>query len=376
MSDKEFGTVPSSITFSSQVLRIPTLAELGIPMGGYTLCQLAGGLRDYGSWDRIWIERGDVLLKYSVRFFQREARPRFPFISDPISCSEYAILSPISGLLLDMRPEHTVAFWSSVQYQCGNEIRLPVILIPNDEPPPDSANFYTYDSIAESIRHHIYQIPIRHHSSRSVERLQGFIAREGNDTAQLYRKYYEELKARNRDSYRKYDIRAITAGDNSLVYNVQYLRSKNVQLRDKLVHIARKVGDAAAETASEESQSGHHVTHYNFINSQVGAVGQNSSADHLTLSQNITQAASPFDPVTLVRELLLLQAELAKHTTDREHHVTLALIADAASDARAGKSTAALSKLAGAGKWALDFASKIGATLVAEAIKQGTGLVK
>lgn len=237
MNEKKttFGRVPQSITFGYKVLQLPTLAEMGIPLSGLGLVKRNEGLSKYlPDPDSCWINRGDTLLTYEFWYFQDEKKPRLPFFNDPTQQRTYNIVSPISGLLLSMRDEKTVEW-------C-NERALPVILVPNDEPPPGNDNFSVYDQIAQFLSSHFDLLQIRDLSKTSPERLRGWIDRHEGDVARVYSERLSVLQGRNPDEHRAYEIREISAADEELVCNIQYLRTKDLDLRDKLVHIARKYG--------------------------------------------------------------------------------------------------------------------------------------
>jgi hypothetical protein len=238
--------VPATMTFSYKVLRIPTLEEMGIPMAGYGVCTLNERLQGLG-YDICWIDRGDPLLKYDFRCFRNSAKPFLAAIrGDPWLHQTFEIISPISGLFLYARSEQTVGSipGMSLQYECCDELRLPVILVPNDEPPPSSNNFYVYDKIAHFLREYFEMIPVRDRSRTSPERLGDYIVRNDDDIKKIYRAHLNALRSRNPDSHRTYDIRKISAADTELVGRVQHLRSKNIELRGMLVHLARQYGEA------------------------------------------------------------------------------------------------------------------------------------
>ena len=238
-----FGQVPDSITFGYKILEIPTLEEMGIPMGGYGVCNINDGLSRQ-RYEPCWIERNDYLLTYNFRFFQHENKPFFSYFNDPWFSQEFEIISPISGLLIHFRKELTVGFTSGLQYEDCEEDILPVLLVPNDEPSPDSANFYVYDRIAQVLRDNFYSIPIRDRQNTTPERLRDYVARKGSDTAKHYNTAQVKLRERNSSKYRKYNIRDISPSDNKLISKIQHLRGTDIRLRDKLVHIARKYGDS------------------------------------------------------------------------------------------------------------------------------------
>ena len=246
MSEKQtFGRVPQSITFGYKVLHIPTLAEMGIPLSGLGLVKPNEGLSKYlPDPDACWIERGAPLLTYEFWSFQNAKEPRFSFSNDPTWQRTYEIVSPISGLLLSMREEQTLGFTNGLQYQWEKEKALPVILVPNDEPLPDTNNFNAYDEIARFLSDHFNLLPIRDHSKISPERLRGWIDRNEGDSAKFYLECLSGLSERDRQAHRAYEVREISAADGELVRGVQHLRTKDLALREKLVHIARKYGES------------------------------------------------------------------------------------------------------------------------------------
>jgi hypothetical protein len=113
---------------------------------------------------------------------------------------------------------------------------------------------------------------------------------------------------------------------------------------------------------------------YNVSGSQVGAIGPGAHVHDVTFNQQVASIAAGIDAVVLAEQLERLQAELAKQASERDHYVALIAVSDAAADARQGRTSDALSKLAAVGRWVSDIASKIGVTVAVEAINRATGL--
>jgi hypothetical protein len=107
---------------------------------------------------------------------------------------------------------------------------------------------------------------------------------------------------------------------------------------------------------------------------QIGIVGDHATGNKLTLEQTVQQTQYGFDLEMLCAELTRLRAELEKlpHGPDRE----IAVHALAAAQEEAGKDNKAkaLEYMGKAGKIALDLATKIGADVVAAALKTSMGL--
>jgi hypothetical protein len=123
-------------------------------------------------------------------------------------------------------------------------------------------------------------------------------------------------------------------------------------------------------------EGGFHVTEnrYNVHNSQVGAVGPNAHVHDVEFQQRLEARSRSIDLAILSQQLDQLKVELTQHAKERDHYAAVVAVSDAAQDAREGKGAEALTKLAGAGKWALEFATKIGTSVAADAIKSALGL--
>jgi hypothetical protein len=240
-----FGAVPESITFGFKILEIPSLDEMGIPMAGLGLCELADGLQTYVSDPAsCWIKRGAPVVSYLFRFYESETKSWLSFLAEErmLDC-KFDIRSPVSGLLLMNRDEATVSGipGSRLQYEWCNERRLPVMLVPNDEPLADAHNFSEYDRIARVVEHNFDMLPYRDHSASSPNRLRDWLAGPGAEFAEQYEEKKRALQGRERNAFREHRIREISEKDYELIRNIQDLRSKDAGLRDKLVHIARKL---------------------------------------------------------------------------------------------------------------------------------------
>jgi hypothetical protein len=235
------GQVPQSVTFSFKILQIPTLQEVGIPLSGLGTVKLNEAISGKG-YAPSWINRGDPLFTYYFHFFSYDEGPKFlGFLGDPMRHYEFEIVSPISGLLISMREEEVVNFTVGLRYEwCGEDL-LPVILVPNDEPPPDTRNFYEYDRMASYLCDCFNMLPIRDRSKTNAERLRDWIARKEDD---FYPGLLSKLHERDKEVHRSYEVRELTSSDSKFINMVQNLRSKDPQLREKLVHIARKFGES------------------------------------------------------------------------------------------------------------------------------------
>ncbi len=111
---------------------------------------------------------------------------------------------------------------------------------------------------------------------------------------------------------------------------------------------------------------------YKITGGQQGAVGDNARADRFEQIWNA--AGSTIDLKALADELQKLRTAARREATEAEHDEAVGAIASAEAAARKGNRAEAMEKLARAGRWAFDVATKIGVQVAALAIEQATGL--
>jgi len=107
---------------------------------------------------------------------------------------------------------------------------------------------------------------------------------------------------------------------------------------------------------------------------QAGAVGPHSKAENIHFQQVWQQAADGLDPARLADELKILRSHLRHEADTLAEDEAVAEVSKAHAAAVDGDGTTALRHLRAAGKWALDGATTIGATVAAAAIKAALGL--
>jgi len=76
----------------------------------------------------------------------------------------------------------------------------------------------------------------------------------------------------------------------------------------------------------------------------------------------------------LAGELATLRRAMKGEGTEPEHDAAVGEVAKAEQAAKAKDSSKVAESLKGAGKWALDVATKIGTTLASEALKESMGM--
>jgi hypothetical protein len=107
----------------------------------------------------------------------------------------------------------------------------------------------------------------------------------------------------------------------------------------------------------------------------VGAMGDNAQAHNVNFNQPVNNVGESIDLVALATELATLRVEIAK-MQDSSPQAMLAAGEIVRAEIAAGEKDTpkVLGHLKAAGQWALDAATKVGTTIVAEVIKKSMGL--
>lgn len=232
-------SVPEAITFGKKILWIPSLKEVGIPVSYVVPSTLSAKLKDYSMH---WIERGDPIIEYEISYFNKDKKEPDKWYKfrkpDTRSSIRFEIKSPISGLMVDKREEESIG-------SSGSDLKLPVLLVPNDEPLPDDYNFYIYNHICKTLAHVYWRIAVIEYAylgSTYAVRLREW----SNDfrIINFYQKSIKTLQQRRDSDFEKYAIREISKEDKAIISNIQDLRTRYTDLRQKLVHISREFGES------------------------------------------------------------------------------------------------------------------------------------
>lgn len=134
--------IPPALEFSSKLLMLPGLEDLGVPVPFAHIPYIIPHVR-YGDW----VNRGDKLITISFESFHQVTSPSLVkkiLFGDKTFVKSFDLHSPISGLVVNLR--HTKSRTVSKGKGCGgvfhgiigDELRLPTILIPSHEPNWDS----------------------------------------------------------------------------------------------------------------------------------------------------------------------------------------------------------------------------------------------
>jgi len=101
-----------------------------------------------------------------------------------------------------------------------------------------------------------------------------------------------------------------------------------------------------------------------------GAMGDSAQASNLSYNQIGNRIEASMDLTQLAGDLLKLRQAMSEEAKGPAHYIALGEVAKAEEAAMTKNSSKVAESLGGAGKWALDVATKIGASLAIEAIKE------
>ena len=107
---------------------------------------------------------------------------------------------------------------------------------------------------------------------------------------------------------------------------------------------------------------------------QAGAVGPNSKADHVHMTQGSNQNYDELDLNALGKDLEILRLELKKLAQTSENDKAIGAIAAAEIEIKRGDRSKAKEYLKQAGIWTFDVATKLGVGLAIVALKTALGL--
>lgn len=174
-----------------------------------------------------------------------------------------------------------------------------------------------------------------------------------------------------------------SASGESVLFFWNYEAEPHAPLLDmnpKVLGISRKVGPSALLEEGTSSKivvtGGVSVSGdtYQISGGQVGAAGSHAHAHDMTFTQIGSQIEKTVDLLQLADELSKLRQAMKKDAAEAEQDIAISDVAKAEQAARAKDASKVAEYLKSAGKWALDVATKIGAALAIEALKQATGL--
>lgn len=107
---------------------------------------------------------------------------------------------------------------------------------------------------------------------------------------------------------------------------------------------------------------------------QVGAQGPHSTAENITFVKLWNQSGTNLDLSIVASQLPKLRTKLVELASEPEHYTSIAAVASAEKEAKAGNGAKMLEHLASVGQWALDIASKIGVSVAVKAIETALGM--
>jgi hypothetical protein len=236
--------VPESINFGLSCVEAPELGAAGVPdfLAKFPVIESKVEIGD-------WVQRGQVIMQAKLPVFDRaEAPPRYLFwIEDSFTYLTFELRSPVCGLVITLSPL-TCAYhgeaWAtdSGRSLCyGENYVRPVILLPDDEPPPTNWDWSFYGNVSQSIRINFNQL--------LWSQKRGYV-RLVDASNGLYEQEQGAVSAfRANDSPRPELIPRVVPIEQIMRADrfIGEMRAHNLVLRRKLKHIG---GMAASETSN------------------------------------------------------------------------------------------------------------------------------
>jgi hypothetical protein len=207
--------------------------------------------------------------------------------------------------------------------------------------------------IAEAIRKVLSEVKLSPYSELS------------SDLVALYDSEFDRLVAEWRPRVRE----AWSTGDGGLSSDLDKLLA---EYRMDIKRLGAAIMEPSIRAGMFSAESIHVGDNYSA--GQVGAMGPQAHAQEMSFHQISAQQLGQVDMRTLAVELAALRREMRKSSSEPEQDIAIGQIAAAETAAQKGDATSVLHHLKSAGKWAFDFATKIGVNVASEAIKKASGL--
>lgn len=131
--------VPAGITFGVKMLLVPAVSDVFSHSGSLV------GLREGKSYS--WIKRGDAIARYSMSVRKLDVPVLGAVLGDTEHTAE--IRSPVSGLIIHSDYRHGLDTYDFKRFgdpDFSPPVRM-AILLPDDEPPPESGSYMFRDLI-------------------------------------------------------------------------------------------------------------------------------------------------------------------------------------------------------------------------------------
>lgn len=110
------------------------------------------------------------------------------------------------------------------------------------------------------------------------------------------------------------------------------------------------------------------------VSGQAGAVGPRALTHNMSFNQIVAQFEESVDLSELAEELSRLRQAMSQEAKETEQYISLGDVAKAEQAAKGKDASKVVESLKSAGKWAFDVSTKIGVSLVSEALKQSMGI--
>ncbi len=231
--EKPTKRTPSTIGFDRSVLMLPSLEETGVDRL-FSKLGIYKSLVEPGEW----VDRRQPVMSIVFHAFSRPLRSRWPFARDEIVERTFEIPSPVAGLMLAARPAYCAYYGSSYATSSGRSLCygerevLPMLLLPRDEPPQEYWATTAYDEIRRWLADAWPRL-LFSHAELGYVRLRDAEYSE-QELVGPRNSLFQESGRNDRCEVSNFD-----PDNRSMMDTIQRLRSGDLELRDKLVHLTR-----------------------------------------------------------------------------------------------------------------------------------------
>jgi hypothetical protein len=221
MPNEYIHQVPQSIYFSDQVLTIPTFLDLGLEPNLFTIQLRVTNYIRTGNW----VNRGDRLMVVTTSFFSTPRSPRWRWLDASPSPMDFYLESPCAGFVISLN-----------RCNCSSWNFPPILLIPRDEPPISHSVLNDFcSSIGRRTSEEWERLAIMrdagpHRASEVTGKDQAIVARSVESLSKWRLSTQLRFPVSNVTSHRDKD---------TLIRDIQWFRSQDLVLRDKLVHLVK-----------------------------------------------------------------------------------------------------------------------------------------
>lgn len=181
-------------------------------------------------------------MEVEYQYYELLEKPRWFFQSDDVRALTFQLRSPISGLLVDLRETWTAyrsdyrgATTSGRELVYGNQRVVPLLLVPQDEPPADGYAMSFYSDVGRFLNQ-CSQVLLTSHAEKGYVRLSEVLHEYDTEKVE---EASRRLQCGEEDLLNSFPVISFNCSNRTLLDRIQNLRAHCLGLRDQLVHLVK-----------------------------------------------------------------------------------------------------------------------------------------